>query len=476
MNPLPLWSHWGPKRLGPEMQVQLIKDEVPILPFVPWPETMSTVADWRELLYYARNARLPLVVEGTQWEECLADEDANRAHPVDPDDPEGITGRLSPYSPEENWERPAKLHFGTEGMRAMQSLYPNPPAVYFLSNNEARKLRWVQARHCVEHVERYPHPLPDEELRSHLSHQWIQRYGIMFRHAKGLLTEWREPARFVGYDIGERAVGRWHGWKEYTLATNERITPDWLIWDGGSFQCYTPPNEHNTDYTVQGCAAEIGNYLRQLDEAREINPDFYCDMSFWDGNTSWNPSMPLDPENAEGSKACQYAQLGQTWNDLRYEGWLQLMMWLLRPQSIREFRWWNDPVAPWQPYLERSIRCVERVHDSPVLSRFWKHGTLRYSQLCHPYNKHVSSLHAGFWPCQHASTNPTGGWSLRTPLPVWATTLEHQGEYLLYAHAPLGDEHDVRIEVPNLDGVDVPVVPREGAFWHVRPLAVDRIG
>ena len=52
---------------------------------------------------------------------------------------------------------------------------------------------------------------------------------------------WKQNVRFVGYGaFGPSHFGRWDGWKECSLVTDQWTSPDWHIWDGGSTEPLEP--------------------------------------------------------------------------------------------------------------------------------------------------------------------------------------------------------------------------------------------
>jgi hypothetical protein len=81
------------------------------------------------------------------------------------------------------------------------------------------------------------------------------------------------------------------------------------------------------------------NWIFQLEEAFSVNPDFWWEVSLWDGNgRGWTPDKGYVPELLSKSKACQYLKDGQTYTPDRYEGWAQYGLWLLYAASPLEGR------------------------------------------------------------------------------------------------------------------------------------------
>ncbi|MEI8229134.1 MAG: hypothetical protein WCH77_12865 [Planctomycetota bacterium] len=188
----------------------------------------------------------------------------------------------------------------------------------------------------------------------------------------------------------------------------------------------------------------------------------------------------------------------------RYEGLCNAALWLSRPRIIREFGWGDfngQVVRQWQTLM----RAVDRVWNDPVLTRFWRKGTLvvnpdyeaatgakhpfweltdldragrvgpwlerwkkqdRFHQLTVPINPPFAK-----WPQRYEvafQANPDDEQSL---IKVWAFAYElgeaPKREWLLYVQSPREDRKAVEVKVPGFADVSVDV-PRTGAFYHLR--------
>ena len=160
-RPLPLVSHWNMGSQGrgwtPQYQLELLHQGHHILPWLGWPqgdpEEKAESArrfqdDYEELLGQCRQWQLPISFRGTQWEAILVGKEYRELPPdqcpaIVPPEGQAIA-KLSPFGPVDRWRDPAQVYVDTPAMKRVQQLYPDPPLVLFVSNNEAPDLRWHQ--------------------------------------------------------------------------------------------------------------------------------------------------------------------------------------------------------------------------------------------------------------------------------------------------------------------------------------------
>lgn len=198
------------------------------------------------------------------------------------------------------------------------------------------------------------------------------------------------------------------------------------------------------------------NWIFQLDEAWQVKPDFWWEVSLWDGNSGWTPGTACTPELVKKAKACQYLQDGQTYTPERFLGWAQFGLWLLRPRVIREFRGSTEPLEPWRPTCEQLLQAVDRVYADPTLEEFWRRGTLVANRAHpHPFQADIPDKYRTLdrWFLLDTSLDPPRPWELTTDLPVFSLALV-QGQpgarrWLVYAHSPLQDRPGVEITLPD---------------------------
>lgn len=495
-RPLPLLSHWNMGSYGKgwttDYQVELLDKGHHILPWMGWPrgdpdadERSKTrfMGYYGKLIARCRELKLPISFRGTQWEAMLAKKQYRELPPEECPaviTPEGkAIGRISPFGAIDKWKDPAKEYVDTPAMKKLQELYPDPPLVFFVSNNEAPRLRWAKNKGIAEsgrYLKKYGEGKSDELKRKVVSEGWMERYPVMFQAMRDALVSesWKKNVRFIGYGaFGASHFGRWSGWKVYSLITDEWIAPGPLIWDGSSPSYYTHNWCDNRDHWVWSTQVQSMNWVFMLDWVYQQRPNFWWEVSTWDGNNAWTPDQDYDEKLLKKSKACQYLKDGQTYTPDRHEGWAQFGLWLLRPRVYREFRGSTVPRAPWQPFFDRMLATVDRVHENGTLTEFWRHGKLVPNTAHkHPYQVDIPEKYKNVprWYLLDTSLDAKRPWTHKTNIPVFsmALVLGGKGErrWLLYAHSPLEDRKAAEITIPGHGKVTVDV-PRKGAFFVV---------
>jgi hypothetical protein len=281
----------------------------------------------------------------------------------------------------------------------------------------------------------------------------------------GLISkQWKDSSLFAGYNaFAPRAFGRWDGWVNYSLYIPGRIEPWPLAWDGASVSYYVYNWDGSTDFTVVSPQIEAMNWVFALEEARKLNPEFWFEISTWDG---YEPAK-------ENDKRKYYAKLGQAYNPKRYEGMVQFGMWLLRPRVVREFRSHVATLPESEPYFLSVVHSVDRVHNNPVLRKFWRKGMLvANTDREHPYQKKIPVEYQTTerWFLLDTNLDPHRPWTLSTELPVFSLSLvigqAPKREWLVYAHSPLRVFDRVEINIPGYKSIMVKVSPA-GIFYHV---------
>jgi hypothetical protein len=483
-HPLPLAASWstGVTALGfsPAWQVAQIRDGQYLLPWF-WlgappvePTTDSspgyaTIADalyYGPAISYLSRHDLPLAFDMPPWEILLpkvspayAKKTDSGGHPLD----------ISPFGPVSPWYEAGRAWTRSPSLRQLQRLYPDPPLVLFLSDNESSKLTPddLNAPYSLQSTPQIV------ARRRAIGDAWIARYGAMIRGLRDGLQApgWRAHARFIGYDaFVTSAMGRWGGWGAYSLYIPGRTEPWPYAWDGASVSYYVHDWAPDADYIVWSPEIEAMNYVPVLAEVRRTKPDFWFELSTWDGQ---QPGQPTD-------KLLFYANKGQTYSPDRYGGMVQFGMWLLRPRVVRDFRGsQDDERIRFGPYFDRIMAAVARVHRDPVLRNFWQHGRLVENPVGgHPYEAALTRELASRprWFLLDSPDNPPRPWELTTPLAVYSLALVRgrtpHREWLVYAFSPLQHTGTVRVRIP--DGPEVTVqTAQAGAFTRIeeRPTA-----
>jgi hypothetical protein len=268
-------------------------------------------------------------------------------------------------------------------------------------------------------------------------------------------------------------LGRWGGWKEHSLAIPNRLDPQPSVWDGGSPSYYLHNWMAITDYTLWSPQIESINWGFMLDEIHKKRPEFWFELSTWDG----------DQPGAGNDKRKFYARLGEPFTPARYEGMVQYGVWLMRPRSVRDFRSHVESVEYAGPYFQPILDAVDRVWNNPTLRRFWRHGTLVANPKGkHPYQADVPAEYrnASRWFLLETSLTPkelapAEFDNARPParqLEILVFALAYalgkapEREWLVYAHSPRFARTGVTITVPEYGAIKVDV-PQSGSFFHV---------
>ncbi len=479
--PLPLVGHWNlgeaPNGFSPNYQIKLMEQGNHILPWFLMPSWNAQPENPHWLEYYevaikkAAALGLPIALVSTQWEIWLSVEDCYLTLPA-AENPNVVTSdgkinrEVSPVGGVGAWRDVGRRWTASRMMQKLQELYPDPPYILFVSNNEHSKLPWNRLQEDKRYVEKYGLDKDDEFKRQVTAEGWVERYrAIQAGMRQGLTNEnWQAKAVFIGYNaFGPAHFARWSGWPEFSLYNKGRIDPSALAWDGGSVPFYVFNWSANTDYTVFSPQVEAMNWVFMQAEARRQNPEFWFEVSVWNGNQP----------GAANDKLASYLSQGQSYSPERYKGMVQFGMWLLRPRLVREFRDWLSTITDFGPYFLPLVESVDRVHSQLVLRDFWQKGRLVTNKANkHPYQTQVPAEYenADRWFMLDTSLDPARPWQLETPLPVFALALTQgkapQRQWLVYAHAPLEARKQVTIHIPDYRAIKVDVSVG-GSFYLV---------
>lgn len=470
-RPLPLVAHWHRMTMPPEWQIEQIRKGRHMLPWIDYHRDRgSKAADQHaEAIRQLAKWKLPFVLlTGGQWEADFYGEEYNDV----PAEQTGVGVSLkgnkikavSPLSPIEPWEKLGRKWTDNAMGRRLQELYPDPPLVLFVSNNEAHDVRWHAAEKLKHYVDRYGQGRDDNFKRKVFSDGWIERYGALFKGMRaGLANEtWRKNARFAGYNaFGPDHFARWGDWVKYSLHTEDRIAWEPLAWDGGIPESYDNHWEpQKKAYNVWSMQAEMMNLVFMKEEAFKARPGFWHEVIFWDGYLG-------DKDN---NKRKQYEKDGYPCTPAMYRGWTQYVMWTLVPRVAREWRGSALKKENWEEYFDQIVASVELVHAEAKLGRFWRHGKLVPNRSRkHPFNTDVPARWKDVDRWFHLTTNlDPAELKLDAKMPVWTLARvigqKPNREWLLYAHAPMGARKGVEVEIPEYRKVKIDV-PVEGAFY-----------
>jgi hypothetical protein len=449
-RPLPLLGHWHRMTTPPSWQVEMIRKGHPFLPWISYHRGMrpERIAEqYGDALATLREWNLPIVLlTGGQWEADFYRKEEYLEAPADKTGATvGLDGKklksVSPFSPVQPWRELGVKWTDNPACRKFQELYPDPPLVFFLTNNEAHDLGWSEVEKSKRYMDTYGPGRSDDFKRKVVRGGWAARYGALVEGMKvGLPADgWRQNCRIIAYN----------GFRQ-----------PW--WDGAvpsAYDNHWQPTKKA--FHAYSCQAEMMNLHFMKPRRLEDDPDFWLEVIFWDG---------------DGGKAIRYEDLGVAYTPELYGGWNQYALWTVTPRVAREWRgsaYRRD--AGWWPYFATIIRAVGLVHADPVLKRFWRRGDLvanpgAENPVTHGIPKPLQSRDRWY----HLPTNldPPRPWEAETRIPVYtlARVLGEapNREWLLYAHAPVGeDRRNVEVTIPGYRTVTVDVRVG-GSFYHLK--------
>ena len=476
-KPLPLASHWSTnltgKGINTNTQIDWITKGNFVMPWFPMPDPWTKPN--RQKTFEAAfdkcaELNLPLTLVATQCERVLCDDPKFFNLPAEKNpnvvDASGKVNKIvCPFGPTENWREAGKLWGSLPGLKKLQEKYPNPPRVLFLSNNEQAKMRWPQLEKSSRFKEKYGDK-SDDEKRQILADAWIEKYKALIAGFRESLTpEWQKVAVFEGYNaFGSADLGRYGGWVEHSLHTKGRISPWAQCWDGASPDFYLHNWEPSTDFTVFSPQTKGMNRVFMLEESFKANPNYWFELSVWDGYMADKPDK---------DKRQELTKKGTPYTPQRYRGLVQYGMWMFRPRIVREFRPAKDKSEEIAPYFAEVMSAVNSVHQNATLQKFWRKGELVANpDRKHPYQASIPEEYADVprWYSLTSNLDPSGAWKPTTEIPVFSLALKlsegGKTSWLVYAHAPRGDRSDVELTVPTLGPIKSNIAQR-GTFLLV---------
>lgn len=479
-HPLPLVGSWNtasPWGYGPDYQLNLIEQGHHLLPWFQLSSPKDQI-DTLEVIRYYHNALkrcaelgLPISFISSQWESLLSAPPylglppAQNPNVIKSDGT--IDAKVSPFGPVEPWREVGNQWASSKVMRQIQDWYPNPPLILFISNNEHAKLTWSDANLDQRFAIKQSRVVTDDDKRKAVGDGWIERYRALQSGMRdGLASStWRNNSLFIGYNaFGGPTFGSWEGWVQYSLHIPGRFNPSPLTWDGGSPSFYVTDenNPSSTDYTVQSPQIEAMNWIFMLEEAYQLNSNFWFEMSIWDG---YQPKPSLD-------KRAFYIRKGQTYNPDRYAGMAKFGLWLMRPRVMREYRNYDQTRADTESYFMELVAAVDALYTNPVLESFWRHGELLPNpKHLHPYQTNIPPEYADKvrWFLLESDINPPHPWKFDTEIPVFGIALTKgsppKREWLVYVYSPLMRHKNIQLTVPGYGSLTVETQPKGDYYW-----------
>ena len=236
-----------------------------------------------------------------------------------------------------------------------------------------------------------------------------------------------------------------------------------LAWDGASASYYLNDWEPITDFTVWSPQIEAMNWVFMKDEAFRLNPDFWFELSVWDGN---------QPHNPKADKRLFFKRLGRDYTPERYAAFVKFGMWLLRPRVVRDFRYLED-FHEIEPYVMALADSVDEIHEDPILRQFWRQGRLVENMASkHPYQASIPKEYEKTprWFLLSTNLDKPKPWTLKTEIPVFVLALElgkaPERKWLIYAFSPITNVEKLVVEIPNYKKLSISA-SRKGDYYVV---------
>ncbi|MGA2227687.1 MAG: hypothetical protein ABSH41_24900, partial [Syntrophobacteraceae bacterium] len=189
--PLPLAAHWNSGQLkggfNPKYQMEMIKKGHFLLPWFQLPDPYSTPLDsdyYEGPIRWAAKEGLPISFLSTQWERYLTDASEYFSLPTDRNPnvvnwKGSIEKKVSPFGPIGPWEDLGRKWGSTQTLRKIQRLYPAPPLVLFISNNEHARLTWNDAEDSSRYLKEFDPGKDTDFKRKVVGDGWIERYRAL---------------------------------------------------------------------------------------------------------------------------------------------------------------------------------------------------------------------------------------------------------------------------------------------------------
>ena len=481
-RPLPLACSWITREgWGPGAQLRLIQQGHFLLPSFAFPGhpnprsyySQAFINYYKRPLEQARQLKLPICLLNIgSWGPVgeLATSPAYWRLPPR-QNPDVVTAKgevlhqVSPFGAIQPWRNVGRLWIRNAAMEKLQQWYPNPPRVIFLFDNEAPRLVWSQAPEDRRYLTRYGRRRDDYFKKQVAGDGWITRYRMLHKTMRNSLVApaWKKHLVIIGYNAGNTAY--WPYWLKFSMYIPGRVDIAPLMWDGGDVPYYLDASNPITYYTDLSPQIDFMNLALQLPAMYRLNPSFWYEISPWDGHN------PAPQATAATDKLKYFARMGEPFTPVRYEGFVQFGMWLLRPRAVRYFAIPPSRAMEQSPYFMALVAAVDRIYHNRILRQWWRHGKLLVVHRRTAESGASREIRGNkHWFLLQATCNPKQPWTLSTTIPVMSLALTRgpvpDRQWLVYAEAPMGQRNSVRISIPSYRAISVNV-PEGGAFYQL---------
>jgi len=479
--PLPFATHWTPHAMWnyasthPRWQLKMVEKGHHWLPTFWWgdlqqPWDKQAEAYYRPAIDEVRKRKLPISLVSTQWERVLYERSPWKDAKIDDSALEfSSSGKpvaaVSPFGAIKPWSEVGRAWATTPILLKLQELYPDPPYVVLLSNNEAKKLKQNEVQKSVRYLKRFGAGQSDEFRRRILGDGYIERYRALVEGVRLSLTTWKDRAIIIGWGGTNVNFGRGSWWLQgdlpnfgLTVPGRLNITP--FVWDGVAIKYYVDPTytRNASDSTLFNPKVEIMSLPLEMNYACQQRENYYWEMTTW--------FEPIVEERIRKE--------GKVLPHKRYSGFVKFGMWIARPTAVRHFSSRDETLSDFGLSLEGIMEAVDEINQDSVLASFWKSSDLIMNpNVQHPYRTNVPPEYASAlrWAALSTSLDPPRPWNLKTELPVWVLglvqrKLEGSPRWLLLAQSPQELISSVQVEVPELGSVQIRATP-SGCYYLI---------
>jgi len=476
---LPLASNYNvgqlPNGFSPDWQVDMIKKGHHLLLTFHLPSPGTAMTDHQRKYYsnamrYAAAHQLPISFVTQDMELHLYYKEQYNTLPADQTalvvtEDGSIQKRVSPLGAVEPWRRLGQQWTDNEIVRAMESMYPSPPYVLIIGNNEARKLNWYDAEKDSRYVARYGKGHSDDEKRRATGEGYVERFRAMIDAMHAGFDAWHGRVIIGAYGASPlRDMGMRDNWRKPRWYVPGETPYMARIWEAVSPSQYITTWNDNNDYTMFSPLAQAMNLVVQERVFRKVRPDLLWEVSVWDAGR--------DTRRTAKNKAEIWRKAGQQVGPERYRGFVKWMMWIPRARVVRDYRWWNETYDTALTPYQQVIAAVDEVHNHETIAEFWQHGELVHNPARqHPYQVEVPADLADEprWFQLDCDANAPWPWTLKTQVNVWAFAHvlgeKPDRRWLVYTFSPLATLKGVSVTLPGYTAVKLSAAPR--GLYHM---------
>ena len=490
-RPLPLWGTWASDGVKSySVQVNFLQNGEYLLPYIkmyPWnAKHLADPSEHQGLIRYCRDIGLPLTLS---TDNILGEFVQNtELHTNDPaTDPRTLLVNDSwldiwdSNMPDLSVARQVGERFISNDLMFADLVadFPAPSKnqIILLSNNEAVQHHWYftikdengdlgrgYKRFVAKHGTAYDRDDVEdgEQLCRLLTGELDTVISTVLNGMRSQMPPaYQSATRLIGYGYDILPdYGRWPGWNQYNYLSPELWTPGLKasvggLWEGRSTS-YGYQNSGQFDYQVWSTNTCTNNAGALYADKDANYPDIWEEMGCWYGN-----QIKID----------QYASAGETFTPERYFGNIRYQMWITVARVVRDYFDAHVDIGTIEQWSVKHL--VRQVHESEVLTRFWRKGVLvKNTTVPHPFRSLLRSYvpDEDRWHNLPASTDPQDWSDLYARVPFWSIArvlgTAPDREWLIITHAPSGDVSGVTVTIPGYQDV-VLNGSVGGEYWHL---------